>query len=475
MTLLSDAPTGASPPRFRNVPPSVSSSGREAVELAGSVGLHLDRWQADVLEAACAEKTDGTWASTEVAVVVPRQNGKNVILEARELAGLFLFGEELQTHTAHRFDTCLEHFRRVRNLIEECPDLSRRVKRISEASGQERIELKSGQRLNFKARSKGSGRGFSGDLVVLDEAYWLSDLGALMPTLSARPNPQIWYTSSAPLPRAESDILRRVCKRGRLDAGGLCYFEWSAGSDSALDDRSAWAAANPALGLRIPAEFVETERGSLDPAEFARERLGIWVDTVVDEPVLAAHDWKACASPTEVPDPKWMASPVTFGVDVAPDRSWSSVAAAGTCSEGGVAVEVVDHRRDAGWVVQRVADLVARHHPKAVLIDPRSSAGSLIRPLEQAGVTVTEAKTADHVAACGDLFDAVLAHRVSHRRQPELDAAVAGATKRTVGDAWLWDRRAGTVISPLVAVTLARWGHLELPDPPAAPSDFYVI
>lgn len=473
MTLLQSGLHGAVTPRFRNVPRSANSAGLEAVELAASVGLHLDRWQADVLEGALAEKRDGSWASTEVGLVVPRQNGKGSILEARELAGLFLFGEKLQTHTAHRFDTCMEHFRRVRDLIEGSADLSRHVKRISESSGQERIELMSGQRLNFKARSKGSGRGFSGDLVVLDEAYWLQDLGALLPTLSARPNPQIWYTSSAPLPRAESDVLRRVCVRGR--AREITYFEWSSDADVDLDDRAAWAAANPALGIRVAEDFVQIERGSLDDEEFARERLGIWHEADVNEPLIAPRDWKACEHPTSGPDPGWMADPVTFAVDATPDRAWATISAAGACRDGGVALEVVEHRGGVRWVVDRLLELQARTTPKAILIDPRSAAGSLIRPLQQAGVDVTEVSNVDAAKAAGDFYDAVLAHDIAHRGQPELDAAVAGATKRVYGDAWLWDRRAGTVISPLVAATLARWGHLELPDPPPPESDFYLL
>jgi hypothetical protein len=41
-----------------------------------------------------------------------------------------------------------------------------------------------------------------------------------------------------------------------------------------------------------------------------------------------------------------------------------------------------------------------------------------------------------------------------------LDAAIAGAAKRPLGDSWAWARRGLSVdISPLVAVSLARWGH----------------
>lgn len=219
------SPKSAKPaaPRYRSVPAAASSAGQEAVELAESVGLHLDPWQKDVLEGALGEGPDGKWASLEVGLIVPRQNGKGSILEARELAGLFLFGERLQTHTAHRFDTSLEHYLRLRQLIEGSADLSRKVRAMPDANGKEAIILTNGARLNFKARSKGSGRGFSGDLVVLDEAFWLMELGSLLPTMSARMDmtpagPQLWYVSSAPLPRDESEPLRRLCRRGRAQA-----------------------------------------------------------------------------------------------------------------------------------------------------------------------------------------------------------------------------------------------------------------
>lgn len=229
MTLL-DAARSA-PPRYRYVPTFASSAGRDAIDLwEGASGDRLDDWQREVLVGGMGE-TSGRWAATEVGVIVPRQNGKGSILEARELFGLYLDRRcRLLTHTAHRFDTCLDHFRRVRTIIEGCPDLLDEVKDngrgvggpsgIKDSNGAESVELKDGTRLNFKARGKGSGRGFSGDLVVLDEAFWLLELGSLIPSLSARPNPQLWYASSAPLPRQESDRLRQLIRRGRALAEG---------------------------------------------------------------------------------------------------------------------------------------------------------------------------------------------------------------------------------------------------------------
>jgi hypothetical protein len=61
--------------------------------------------------------------------------------------------------------------------------------------------------------------------------------------------------------------------------------------------------------------------------------------------------------------------------------------------------------------------------------------------------------------ACGLLYDAVAQGRLRHLGTPELAAALDGAVKRPLGDAWAWSRKSSSVdISPLVAATLALWG-----------------
>jgi hypothetical protein len=156
---------GAQRPRVSYFPPSVSTeSGREAVELAAVFGLVLDEWEAWALEMMCAERADGRWAAWEVGLVVARQNGKGAILEARELAGLFLFGEKTITHSAHEFKTSLDHQGRLETLIAGSPEFSRRVASVRHANGQESINLKSGASIRFFTRTKSGGRGLGGEL-----------------------------------------------------------------------------------------------------------------------------------------------------------------------------------------------------------------------------------------------------------------------------------------------------------------------
>ena len=68
------------------MPPYVSTSGDEAADLMALTGTELDPWQRLVLRDGLGEREDGSWAAFEVAMILARQNGKNVVFEARELA-----------------------------------------------------------------------------------------------------------------------------------------------------------------------------------------------------------------------------------------------------------------------------------------------------------------------------------------------------------------------------------------------------
>lgn len=425
----------------------------------------LDPWQCDILTQGLGERADGTWSAFEVAQIVPRQNGKGSVFEARELAGLVLFGEELIIHTAHELKTALEAFRRVQALFANSDELGRLVRRVTSRNGEEGIELRSGARLRFVARSTGSGRGFSGDCVILDEAYALTadQMAALLPTLSARPNPQIWYGSSPPLNAVSGAQLFSVRRRGIAGQGRLAYFDWGIPGQLDdlgqidLDDRALWAAANPAYGLRISEEFIAGERDAMDDIGFARERLGIWPpDLGSDFQIISQDAWG-----DRLDERSKIAGSPAFVVDVSPDRSRAAIGVAGARGDGDRHVELVDHQPGTGWVIPRLLELRGRWRPCSIGIDPVSPAGSLIADAEAAGLEIYKLSTRDVTQAFGSFIDGIAgedeASRVVwHIGQPELTSALAGAARRRVGEAWAWDRRNAAVdITPLVAVTNA--------------------
>ena len=447
--------------------------------MAAAAGLRLDPWQQLVLRRSLGENPDGKWSSFEVGVLVSRQNGKGALLEARELAGLVLFGEKLIMHTAHELKTSLEAFRRVAALFESNDDLRRMVKRVSMVNGSEGIELTNGARLKFVARSKGSGRGFSGDLIILDEAYALTDeqIEALLPTMSARPNPQIWYTSSPPLDALSGLPLWRMRKRAmralagdEQAAAGLSYFDWGQTPDDDHSDPAVWAAANPAMGYRISESYVARERESMSAEGFARERLGVWPLEDDESGVLNRARWRELGDASTRPG-----DDVAFAVDIAPDRSSSSIAVYSRTDDGPGHVELVETRdgRDGfNWITPRLVELKGKWNPVALGLDIKGPAGSLLLDLRKAGLDVPEdinrpsrgdlaiPTAMEYAAACAQFADAVTMRDIRHLgdQQPALMRSVEGMKTRPLGDAWAWGRKHSEVdISPLVAATLARW------------------
>lgn len=434
---------GKQTPRIESVPPCAVSLGDRAIEFAAKAGLYLDPWQQLVLRGSLGVAQGGKWAASQVGLLVARQNGKGAVLEALELFHMFALKTPLIVHSAHKFDTSQEHFLRLRTLIEANPDLARHVKSMPTSQGHEAIILRNGNRLKFKARTVGgAGRGFSADLLVLDEAMLLPEqaLDAMMPTLAARKNPQVWFTSSAGTP--DSDALWRIVKRGRAGSSRLAYFEWGCASGVDPLDREAWAEANPGLGYRVSRDYLEDELETLSPEGFAREHLGVW-DDVSSAGLFPAGVWEALVDTRPT-----VASPV-FGVATAPDRSWSAICAAWRRPDGGVQLLLGDdYREGTSWVASRAAELRSRWGGD-FLVDTAS------RGLVDGAVEPSEPEQA---RAHNALSDAVAAGTLRHGNEKALNVSVRAARWKPLNNTRVLDRKGKADISPLVAAALAMHG-----------------
>ncbi|MEU5549215.1 hypothetical protein ABZ738_05550 [Micromonospora sp. NPDC047793] len=446
-------------------------------DLCEVAGLMLDPWQRYVLDHALGEHRDGKWAAREVAVWVPRQNGKGAIIEARVLAGLFYLGEKKILWSAHEYKTAQEGFLRIRELIQAAPEFNRLVKRYWEGSGEQGIELTTGQRLKFIARSRGSGRGFSGDCIILDEAQELNllQMKALFSTMSARSmhgNPQIWYLGTPPEDPAA--WVYGIRQDGEAGKDRLAYFDWGLGEVdptvgvkqqlAAYADRELWYQANPGLGIRISEEFCEDELSRLREG-FAPERLGMWLPYAGGE----ADGWQVIGetlwSDAEDSTSELEGRPA-FGVYVPPDRSYAAIGIAGARVGGGRHIEVagdgevLDYRPGVAWVIPRLKEL-ERNGPSVVVIDDKA----LAEEAEAAELVVHRANVVDVVTGCQLLYDGIAGEDpagrdITHIAQAELTTAVRGAVRRDVGGSWAWARRDLAVdVTPLAAVSLALFGH----------------
>lgn len=457
------------------VPDYTKSRGDKAIAWLHAVGVHLDPWQQFCLREMLGEKPNGKWAAKEIVLLTPRQNGKTLVAEARELVGLFLFGEKLIIHSAQLFPTAHESYLRMCSLINAAPGLKKYVLKMRSGNNNVGIELRSdddvparirGSRLLYMARGKDQSRGFSGDLVVLDEAYNLDPdaVGAMIPALSARPNPQVIYTSSTG--DDESVVLLKVRDRGLNHEPGVALFEWCADEGANPHDKDQWYKANPALGIRIDEDFVIMELGALEPKMFARERLGLWADNSLRAPI-DAETWESCRDQT---GESQIASRVVLAVDASPDRALATIALAGYTADGRKQVEVESSGRGISWCVDAIDALfnaTDSDPPLAVCVQAGARAGALIPELEALGIEVIPFSTREILGSTGFFYDSVIDQTLVHLGDASVATGLSGARQYNIGgkvgddeyNGWGWTRSDTTVdITGVCALTYALWG-----------------
>jgi hypothetical protein len=473
-------------PAYVWVPDYRDTFGDLAADVAVQLGMPMDPEQRMILDAIFAENVPGYPACFSVGIVAPRQNLKTATLEIAALTDVFVLGEPLHAWTAHLFDTAQKTFNHMVQLIEGNDDFAKRVHKVHRSNGDEAIELVRDPRtgvkptIEFHARSKGGGRGITGDKITWDEALFLqpSQTGSLLPILATRKGAQVRYGSSAGF--VTSDVLRRIRDRGR--AGGApraAWFEWCAPmvecDDPACshevdkvvgcvaDRLDLLEIANPAYGRRITAERMQDFRHEMPPEEFIREFLGWWDEPGTADAAFGPGKWEGCSGQPPVGVPM-----AAIGVAASMDLTHGAIGAAGRDGGDLVHLKPLQHGPGTGWVVERVAGL-QRKHKVPVVIDRRGPAAPLIPHLERAGVELTVLDTSTVLDACASLLDLVRERRVRHASYPELETAVNGAVRRLVGDRWAWGRKVSTAdISTLEAVTLAAWSAMlpEAPKPP---------
>jgi hypothetical protein len=451
-------------PRVRLAPRAPESDGDDACFLASSYGLTPDDWQEDILDDWLGRRRNGRWAAATCGLAVPRQNGKNGIIEVRELFGMIALGEKF-LHTAHEVKTARKAFLRIASFFEnprQYPELAALVKEIRKTNGQEAVALTNGGAVEFIARSKGSGRGFTVDVLVCDEAQDLTDeeLAALLPTISAAPlgNPQVIFTGTPPDPSkpVQGEVFRRVRADGAAGSDKrLAWADYGAadGPMPDVDDRALWPIHNPALGTRLHVGEIERERALMDPERFAAERYGWWGEDSQTASVFGREKWRACEVGT------FDLTPVgAVGIAVSHDREWATIGAADKRGEV-MYIGTVSRQQGTHWLADE-ARRIYQTYGCPIVIDERGPAADLIDNLQDANAWVVTANTSRYLDGCAELFDAVAAEKVAHMGSDiELNLAVAGAGKRTVSDRWAWSRRKSTHdVSALEAVTLAAWG-----------------
>ena len=459
---------GSQEPRIKIEPPRASTDGGDAALLMSAYGYKLDPWQQAVVDCWLGCDETGKYTMTSAGLALPRQNGKNVCLEAREFFGMVIKGEKI-LHTAHQVRTSKKSFRRLAAMFTDKrhPEITDIVKNIRYTNGEECIELDNGGSIEFSARSRQAARGFDGiSLVVYDEAQELTDdqVEAIMATLSASSTGtrQIIYTGTPPYPGCPGDVFRRrrtVCTTdpGKHDA----WHEWSVAAESVgdikVDDTGLWYMTNPALGLRLSEDFTAEELRSMSRDGFARERLGWWSPALVEKEdnAIPVATWDACRSEEKKPEGK-----TAYGVKFTADGAEVVLCGAVIPAKGAARISMIQ-RKPTGQGTQWLADWLCERVQQAacVVIDGRNGADVLVDKIVcvwRAKGSIIRPTGRDLVTAASMLCNSLNESTVTwYAGQEALRDSAITSVKRPISGGWGFG---GDNSAPIEAAALALWG-----------------
>ena len=459
---------GSQEPRICVEPERFSTDGGDAALLMSEYGCELDEWQRTVIDSWLGKDQDSKYNVTSAGLALPRQNGKNVCIEAREFFGLVVNGERI-LHTAHQVKTSKKSFRRLAAMFTDKrhPEITDIVKNIRYTNGEESIELDNGGAIEFSARSRQAARGFDGiSLVVIDEAQELVDdqLEAIMATLSASATGtrQILYTGTPPYPNCPGTVFRRrrnICltQPGPHD----CWHEWSIEAKDIskinVGDRTLWYMTNPALGIRLSEEFTENEHTTMSTDGFARERLGWWCPELENKTDFAIDKeaWNSCKSSEPKPEGK-----TAYGVKFSSDGSLVSLCGAVIPAEGKARISLIDQKPTA-MGTQWLADWLNARYMQAscVVIDGRNGVDVLVDKIASTWRyknSIIRPNTNEVIASVSILTEALNENTVTwFEGQDILNDSATTSVKRPIGGGWGFG---GDNSTPIEACALALYG-----------------
>lgn len=502
-----------------------TSAGFSMIAFAEMLGVDLHPWQRWFLIHAFELLPSGRFRFRVIVLLVARQNGKSTLSWLIALWFMYVRAVGMVLGTAQDLDVAEEIWSMAVEVAtddEANPDLADEVVKVVETNGKKELRLANGARYKCKATSRRAGRGFTGDLIMLDELRehqsWQA-WSAITKTTMTRPDAVVLGLSNAG--DATSVVLRHLRKIAHLALGDpdgvyaeddvvldvepvddddepiaqdryedrVGLFEWSAPPGCDVWDIDGWAQANPSMNRPNGIEQA-TLAGfcSTDPEwEYRIECLCQWADGAVEGP-FPPGSWAAGVDPlSAIPEQ----APVQYAVDVSADRTTAYIAAAGPREDGLWHVEVLAARAGTDWVKAWFKERATAETPMRVAVQARGAPATALIPdldgLEH--VDVVEWGGVDLGNGTAWLYDQVKKSRpadldkhgpddvgagLRHLPQPVLDVAAAQAIPKILSDGGMaWDRvRSPVDIAPLVAVTAALWLAMSPPPAPPPPSAY---
>jgi phage terminase large subunit-like protein len=456
---------GATKPRLQSVPLKGKNKLDDVKQLCEIIKMPLLPWQEHVLKDMLTVDAKGKWIRKTNLLLIARQNGKTHLARMLILAHLIKWETNVLIMSSNR-SMALDTFRQVTDILENNDHLKGFVKQIRYANGTESIEMLNGTRLDVVAATRDGSRGRSvNGLLFIDEVREISEEGfrAATPVTRAHANSHTLLCSNAG--DAFSTVLNDLRERAiSYPPKSFGFYEYSAPQYCKIDDRNAWAMANPSLGYTITEEALE-EAIATSPIENTRtETLCQWIDSL-SSPWPHGVLEETSDSTLEMTSGAY----TVFGFDVSPSRRNGSLVAGQILPDGRIGIGIletyssqvaIDELKMAasikGW-----ADI---YKPRLVCFD-KYATQTIADRLSQSGVMVEDVSGQQFYKACGDLLEGLVNHRVVHNGQAELIQQMNNCAAKVNDSAWRIIKRksAGDISAPIgLAMVVSK---LMLPQP----------
>ena len=431
----------------------------EVAELAEKIGMPLLDWQLLVLEDMLRIDAKGDFRRKTMGLLIARQNGKTHLARMLILAHLFLWDSKMVIGMSSNRNMALDTFRQVANAILDNDFLKDQVKQIRYANGQESITTLKGNRYQIVAATRDGSRGLTANFLFIDELREISEEGwkAARPTTRATGGQTLVCSNAGD---AYSVVLNDLRERAlSYPSPTLGWYEYSAPPHCKVDDRNAWAMANPSLGKLIDEETLE-EAVATNPINNTRtEMLCQWVDSMTS-PFTTQMVTDTSDSNLQIT----LGGNIAFAIDVSPSkRSGALVAAKLNQATGKIEVGLLqlwtsDIAIDDLKMAADVHAWAQKFKPRVIMYDKYATA-SIAQRLQQSGQKLEDCSGQSFYQACGELLDAFVNLRLVHSGTKELTESWFSVGAKTNDAGWRIVRRksAGDVTSAICSAMLVHY------------------
>jgi phage terminase large subunit-like protein len=446
---------GATKPRLQSVPLKGKSKFDDVAEIAKVLNVSFLPYQEYVLKDILTVDKKDMFVRKLSLLLISRQNGKTFLARMLILTHLLKWNTDVLIMSSNR-SMALETFRQVATALENNDHFKGMVKQIRHANGTESIEMLSGARLDVVAATRDGSRGRSiNGMLYIDEVREISEDGyrAAMPVTRAHANATVLMTSNAG--DAFSTVLNQLRERA-LDnpPKSFGFYEYSAPQYCKIDDRAAWAQANPALGYTITESAIE-EAIATSPIENTRtETLCQWIDSLSSPWPHGILEDTSDSSLTIPPG-----GYTVFGFDVSPSRRNASLVAGQILPDGRIGVGILQTWESAVSVddLKIAADIKGwsdNYRPRQICFD-KYTAQSIADKLTNAGCMTQDISGASFYQACGDLLDGLVNLRVVHSGQANWIQLMNNCAAKVNDSAWrIVKRKSAGDVSGAIATAM---------------------